>query len=65
MPLNTPLRPCVVKPLSAVELKCIEELFLGLKVSSVYEKMKPEVKTIDKGGVIKMRESNLYLYVTI
>ena len=42
--LNTPLRPCVVKPLSAAELKGIEEQFLGLKVSSVYEKMKLEVK---------------------
>lgn len=37
---NTPLRACVVKPLSPVELKGIEEQFLGLKVSSVYEKIR-------------------------
>jgi hypothetical protein len=55
VPLNTPLRPCAVKPLSAVELKGIKEQFKGLKVSSVYEKMKPKVRVIDKKEVIRRR----------
>ena len=66
VPLNTPLRPCPVKPLSPVELKGIEKPFEGFRVSSVYDKMKPEVKTIDKGEVIRRRGvgSNLYFTLT-
>jgi wyosine [tRNA(Phe)-imidazoG37] synthetase (radical SAM superfamily) len=57
--LNTPLRPCGVKPLSVEEMKQIERQFGKLKpeieVVSVYEKMKPEVRVIDKGAVIRRR----------
>ncbi|MEA2075557.1 MAG: radical SAM protein [Euryarchaeota archaeon] len=53
--LNTPLRPCAVKPLSQEEMERIEKHFKGFKVSSVYEKMKPEVRVIDKVEVIKRR----------
>ena len=55
--LNTPLRPCSVKPLSQEEMARIEAHFNGLDatVISVYEKMKPEVRVIDKVGVIKRR----------
>jgi wyosine [tRNA(Phe)-imidazoG37] synthetase (radical SAM superfamily) len=56
--LNTPLRPCPVKPLSHEELAHIEAHFGGLDVtvSSVYEKkLKPEVQVIDKVAVIKRR----------
>jgi len=52
---NTPLRQCPVKPLSPEEMASIEEHFKGFKVSSVYEKMKPEVRVIDKTEVIKRR----------
>ena len=55
--LNTPLRPCGVKPLPAEEMKHIEKQFQQLKpeieIVSVYEKLKPEVRVIDKGAVIK------------
>lgn len=53
--LNTPLRPCPIKPLSQEEMERIEKHFKGFKVSSVYEKMKPEVRVIDKVEVIKRR----------
>jgi len=53
--LNTPLRPCAVKPLSQEEMERIQEQFKGFRVSSVYEKMKPEVRVIDKVEVIKRR----------
>lgn len=53
--LDTPLRPCAVKPLSVEQMKTIEEHFEGFKVGSVYEKMKPEVKVIDKTEVIRRR----------
>ena len=57
--VNTPLRPCGVKPLSSEEMKQIEKQFANLKpeivVVSVYERMKPEVRAIDKGVVIRRR----------
>ncbi len=55
--LNTPLRPCSVKPLSYEDMARIEAHFGGLDatVISVYEKMKPEVRVIDKVAVIKRR----------
>ena len=53
--LNTPLRPCAVKPLSQEQMERIQEQFKGFEVSSVYEKMKPEVRVIDKVEVIKRR----------
>ncbi|MGC9443987.1 MAG: radical SAM protein [Candidatus Methanospirareceae archaeon] len=57
--LNTPLRLCSVKPLPADEMVQIEEQFAQLKpeieVVSVYEKMKPDVRLIDKGTVIRRR----------
>ena len=52
---NTSLRPCLVKPHMPKEMDQIQEHFKGFRVSLVYEKMKPEVKMIDKGEVIKMR----------
>jgi wyosine [tRNA(Phe)-imidazoG37] synthetase (radical SAM superfamily) len=57
--VNTPLRPCGVAPLSVEEMKQIEKQFAKLKpeiaVVSVYEKMKPEVRAIDKEAVIRRR----------
>lgn len=46
--INTPLRPCAVKPLDAQELSKIQSEFDGLKeVVSVYERPKPRVKPLD------------------
>jgi len=45
--LNTPLRPCPIKPLTPGEMAAIEEEFLGLKVVSVYQASKPEVMPIN------------------
>jgi wyosine [tRNA(Phe)-imidazoG37] synthetase (radical SAM superfamily) len=53
--LNTPLRHCAVKPLSEEQMERIEKHFKGFELSSVYEKMKPEVRVIDKVEVIKRR----------
>jgi wyosine [tRNA(Phe)-imidazoG37] synthetase (radical SAM superfamily) len=59
--LNTPLRPCGVEPLPVEEMKQIEQQFAQLKpkieVVSVYEKMKREVRVIDKGAVIRRRSA--------
>jgi hypothetical protein len=46
--INTPLRPCAVKPLDAQELGKIQSEFDGLKeVVNVYERPKPRVKPLD------------------
>ena len=44
--INTPLRPCKVKPLSKQELDEIKHYFEGLNVISVYEASKKEVKPL-------------------
>jgi wyosine [tRNA(Phe)-imidazoG37] synthetase (radical SAM superfamily) len=55
--LNTPLRPCVVTPVSSDELERIREYFKVLKatVISVYDVMVPAVRVIDKTDVIRRR----------
>ncbi|HDS45712.1 MAG TPA: radical SAM protein [Methanomicrobia archaeon] len=57
--LNTPLRPCGVAPLSAEEMQQIEKQFdqlkAGIEVVSVYKKLKPEVRVINKGALIRRR----------
>ncbi len=55
--LNTPLRPCPANPLPPEEMERIQKHFKGLNaaVISVYDKMKPEVRVIDKTEVIKRR----------
>ncbi len=46
--INTPLRPCSVKPLSREEIEEIKSAFSDFKnVVSVYEAEKPEVNAID------------------
>jgi wyosine [tRNA(Phe)-imidazoG37] synthetase (radical SAM superfamily) len=46
--INTPLRPCPVKPLLPDELAKIKELFKPLKVYSVYDVERPETKPMDE-----------------
>jgi wyosine [tRNA(Phe)-imidazoG37] synthetase (radical SAM superfamily) len=55
--LNTPLRPCPANPLTPEEMERIQKHFKGLNatVISVYDKIKPEVRVIDKTEVIKRR----------
>jgi wyosine [tRNA(Phe)-imidazoG37] synthetase (radical SAM superfamily) len=53
--INTPLRPCPVKPLSPEEISKIKDLFKPLKVYSVYDVERPETKPMDERDVKKRR----------
>lgn len=53
--INTPLRPCNIKPLSVEELDEIEQYFKGLKTLSVYHNSKPMTDPIDKLDMIMRR----------
>ncbi len=53
--INTPLRPCNIKPLSVEELDEIEKYFKGLNTISVYHSKKPITDPIDKLDMIKRR----------
>ena len=53
--INTPLRPCAVKPLSKVRLIAIKGHFGGLNSISVYEAEKKKVKPISNEDTLKRR----------
>jgi len=53
--INTPLRPCNVKPLPKGELDEIEKKFTGLNTISVYHNPKPMTDPLDKLELIKRR----------
>jgi len=53
--LNTPLRPCGVKPLSKQALEEIKKHFEGLKVISVYEAEIKKVKPVSEEDTLKRR----------
>ena len=53
--INTPLRPCAVKPLTKGELDEIEKAFTGLNTISVYHSPKPMTDPLDKLELIKRR----------
>jgi len=53
--LNTPLRPCPVKPLTEEELGKIAEKFKDLNAISVYESKKPKIEGIDKIEILRRR----------
>jgi wyosine [tRNA(Phe)-imidazoG37] synthetase (radical SAM superfamily) len=57
--INTPLRPCAVKPLSENQLARIEKIFKdkGLKTTSVYTSPKPKTSPIDKIEIFKRRRN--------
>ena len=55
--INTPLRPCPVKPLSKKQIDIIENIFKekGLKTISVYKSTKPKTSPMDKIEIFKRR----------
>jgi wyosine [tRNA(Phe)-imidazoG37] synthetase (radical SAM superfamily) len=53
--LNTPLRPCKIKPLSKSEMDNIEGYFSGLNTVSVYNSEKKGVKPISSEDTLKRR----------
>jgi len=53
--INTPLRPCKVKPLSEAQLDEIEGCFNGLNTVSVYKAEKKNVDPISDEDTLKRR----------
>ena len=53
--LNTPLRPCSIKPLTPDEMAAIAKEFAGLRVVSVYQASKPEVVPINLEETLRRR----------
>jgi len=53
--LNTPLRPCPIKPLTPEEMAIIEGEFNGLEVVSVYRASKPEVVPLNLEETLRRR----------
>lgn len=53
--INTPLRPCAVKPLAKEEIKIIQNYFQGLNTISVYESQKKKVKSLSNKDTLKRR----------
>jgi len=53
--LNTPLRPCPVKPLSEQIMDAIQEYFTNQQTLSVYHSEKPKTNPIDKLDMIQRR----------
>jgi len=59
--INTPLRPCPIKPLTDKQIAKIEKIFeaKNLKTISVYKSTKPKTSPIDKIELLKRRRSIL------
>lgn len=54
--INTPLRPCAVKPLPPDEIAAIEDKFSGLtRVVAVYEAVPPKVTPLNADETLKRR----------
>ena len=53
--INTPTRPCGIKPLSRGEIEKIKTFFSGTKVTSVYDAKKKSVKPVSERAVLKRR----------
>jgi len=53
--INTPLRPCGVKPLAKEEIDKIKKLFSPLKSTSVYDAQRPRVKPLEEQQTRKRR----------
>ena len=59
--INTPLRPCPIKPLTEKQVAQIEEVFKakGLNTISVYTSTKPKTSPLDKMELLTRRRSVL------
>jgi len=57
--INTPLRPCKVKPLDEETIEKIEKSFDCLPTISVYKSPKPKTDPLDKVELIKRRRMEL------
>jgi len=59
--INTPLRPCPIKPLTEKQIKHVEEKFRikGLNTISVYTSKKPKTTPLDKMELIKRRRTEV------
>ena len=57
--INTPLRPCSIRPLSKEILDKIESNFKGLNTLNVYNSPKPKTSPLDKMELIKRRRMEL------
>lgn len=53
--INTPLRPCKVKPLSKAKIKKIASHFKGLNVINVYDSPRKTVKALSQNATIRRR----------
>ncbi len=53
--INTPLRPCGVKPLDPDEISFLKEHFKGLNAITVYESKKKQVKPISHKDTLRRR----------
>jgi len=54
--INTPLRPCAVRPLAPKDINAIREVFTGFRsVVSVYEASKPEVIPLNQDETLLRR----------
>ena len=54
--INTPLRPCAVKPLTSEEITVIRREFAGLRgVVTVYEALRPEVSPLNLEETLRRR----------
>ncbi|GAI34304.1 unnamed protein product, partial [marine sediment metagenome] len=53
--LNTPSRPCPIKPLTSDEMAAIERKFVELKVVNVYQASKPEVMPLNLKETLQRR----------
>jgi len=53
--INTPLRPCAVKPLSEEELTRIRDYFTGVKTLSVYDAEKTPIEPISSEDTLTRR----------
>lgn len=53
--INTPLRPCAVKPLSKKELDKIKKYFKGMNALSVYDVKKKKVEPISTDETLRRR----------
>lgn len=54
--LNTPLRPCAVRPLTPEEITAIRQEFSGVKgVVTVYEALRPEVTPLNLDETLRRR----------